>query len=1089
MSPSPGRTVARILAVALLAGGLLAPATAAAQPVADPTTLVNPFVGTQNFGNTFPGASAPFGMVQISPDTGGQGGYDYKQDQIHGFSQTHLSGVGCGVAGELPIMPTTGPVDSVEHTGYRSKYSHADEEAKPGYYRVGLSRYGVNAELTATERTGWQRYTFPATAAANVLFNTGKANQGVHDSEIHVVGDRTLEGRVRAGGFCAGKDDHTVYFTASFDRPFTAFGTWRGTTKRPDTRDAAGAGGNGAWVTFDATADRDVVVKVGLSYTGVDGARRNLTAETADAHDFDAVRAKLHQSWVQRLRSVSVGGGSTERQTAFYTALYHSLLHPNLAGDVDGKYLGFDDKVRTATDFTPYQNLSLWDTYRPQNQLLEMLEPQVARDVALSVLAAGRDGGWLPRWALANSETNIMTGDPVTPFLVEAWSKGLLAGHEREAYALLRKNATATPPANSVYNGRSGADYYNTRGYIPSGLKLGVDCAHKGGDNDCAHPASATMEYAAADAALALLADALGERADARMFADRGQWYRNLWDKGISQFRPRTKDGTWLTPYDPVGAAHQFHEGGAHQYQWLVPQDPAGLVELMGGRKATEQRLDRFFAYDKLLRDPAGTARKDWITDPYDYYGKPTYNPNNEPDLHAPYMYLWAGAPAKTATVVRAAMTLFTTGPDGMTGNDDLGTMSAWYVFSSLGLYPTMSGANFLALSSPQFPAATVRIGDWGGRQGGTLTVTAPGASDTNRYVQRVALNDRPVGKTWLSWADLARGGNLAHTLGSTPSDWGTSRQDEPPSINRAAGDLRHHVDASLRQPTAVLPTSAGSQQTSLPLDVLGQSPGVIAAQVRATAPAGWRIDAPAAPIFLRSTRLPTQETVPLTLTVPAAAPVGKYPVVVRVEALGGNKVVRELTVELRAAATCASTSGTQCAVELKTFADHDGTATVTASAEGNFDGSGWSYDAALLPPAGPVTWAGTTYTAPNAAGAEPNFVEARGQALLLPEGRRSSLKVVSASHNGPVTAPVTLRYADGTTEDVAISVGDWAGSTPAGTVVLLEMPHRIKAGTGIDGPPVRLFGQTVPLNPAKSLRSISLPNDPRVELYALTLS
>ena len=363
---------------------------------------------------------------------------------------------------------------------------------------------------------------------------------------------------------------------------------------------------------------RDVVVKVGLSYTGVEGARKNLKAETGDSYDFDATRAALHASWERQLGAVKVDGGPLERRRAFYTALYHAQLHPNLAGDVDGRYAGFDGKTHVASGFTPYQNLSLWDTHRPQNQLLQMLQPQVARDVALSVVAIGRDGGWLPRWSLANSETNIMTGDPVTPFLVEAWSKGLLAGHEKEAYALLRKNALSAPPADSPYNGRAGVDAYAERGYIPSGLDVGKDCADKGGDNDCRHPASATLEYAAADASLALMAKGLGHSADARLFAARGQWYRNLWDSNIKQFRPRTVDGTWLTPYDPVEASHQFHEGGAYQYQWLVPQDPAGLVDLMGGRRQTEKRLDAFFAYDKLLADPAKAAREDWISAPYD---------------------------------------------------------------------------------------------------------------------------------------------------------------------------------------------------------------------------------------------------------------------------------------------------------------------------------------------------------------------------------------------------------------------------------------------------------------------------------------
>jgi len=1075
----------------LLCGGLQGAARAAAVAPADPIALVNPFVGTQNFGNTFPGASAPFGMVQVSPDTGGQGGYDYQQDSIYGFSQTHLSGVGCEVAGELPMMPTTGAVDTVDPNAYRSRYSHSDEQATPGYYRVGLSTYDIDAELTATSRTGWQRYTFPATSAANVLFNTGKANQRVFDSEVHVVGDRTVEGRIRAGNFCAGHDRHTVYFTAMFDRPFAAYGTWRGSTIDPGSRDAAGEGRNGAWVTFDANTDRDVVVKVGLSYTGLDGARKNLATETGDSFDFAATRAKLQDTWAAQLESIKISDGTTERQTAFYTALYHSLLHPNLAGDVDGQYVGFDNTVHAAKDFTPYQNLSLWDTYRPQNQLLEILEPQVARDVALSIVAIGRDGGWLPRWALANSETNIMTGDPVTPFLVETWSKGLLAGHEREAYALLKKNATSLPPADSPYNGRSGVEFYKARGYIPSGLDVGTDCADKGGDNDCHHPASATLEYAAADASLALMAEGLGYSADARLFAERGQWYRNLWDSSIKQFRPRTVEGTWLTPYNPIDAAFQFHEGGAYQYQWLVPQDPAGLVGLMGGKRATEKRLDSFFAYDKLLTDPAGTARNDWITQPYDYYGKATYNPNNEPDLLAPYIYLWAGTPAKTATVVRAAMTLFTTGPDGMTGNDDLGTMSAWYVLSSLGLYPTMSGGNFLALSSPQFESATVQIGEYGedgNRQGGTLTITAPGASDANRYVQRVSLDGHGVRETWLPWDAVARGGNLAHQLGTQPSSWGTGGGAEPPSVNRAPADRRRHVDSSLRPASAVVPTSDAAQTVPLSLEVLGQAPDELPVTVTTKAPAGWPVTG-ATKLVIESNSLPIQKTVSLAVTVPDGTATGSYPVEVTVAARNANTVTRKATIEVRTAATCATTSNDQCAVDLTRQLNHDGTATVAQSDQGNFDGGGWSYDADLLPAAGPVTWHGVVYAAPDPTGTAANFVENHGQSLLLPAGRYASLRLVVASHHGPVTATATVQYTDGTSADLTVIAGDWAGGAPDGTTVVLEMPHRIKAGQGVDGPPVRLFGQSLALDHTKTVRSVSLPDDTRIEMYAITLA
>ena len=884
---------------------------------------------------------------------------------------------------------------------------------------------------------------------------------------------------MHAGNFCAGKDDHTVYFSASFDKPFTAYGTWRGTTVSDGSRDASGTGGNGAYVSFD---DKSVVLKVGLSYTGVEGARANLAAETGDSYDFDATRAALRDTWVNELDRIEIGGGTTDRESVFYTALYHSLLHPNLAGDVDGKYVGFDRKAHTADGYTPYQNFSLWDTYRPQNQLLELLAPDVARDVALSVVAIGRDGGWLPRWALANSETNIMTGDPVTPFLVEAWSKGLLAGHEEEAYALLKANATTQPPADSPYNGRTGVEYYNERGYIPSGLTLGTDCRAKGGDNDCQHPASATMEYSAADAALALMAQGLGKSSDAAFFAGRGQWYKNLWDSAGKQFRPRMTDGTWMSPYDPVAADEQFHEGGSFQYQWLVPQDPAGLVSLMGGRAATEKRLDDFFVYDKLLTDPAGTARTDWIASPYDYYAKETYNPNNEPDLLAPYMYLWAGDPAKTATVVRAAMTLFTTGPDGMTGNDDLGTMSAWYVFSSLGLYPTMSGSNFLAVSSPQFPTARVKTA------GGTLSITAPGASDTTRYIQRVRLNGAALAKTWVTWSDIAHGGTLAHTLDDSPARWGTSVAAQPPSVNSDPGDNRTHLDATLRPASAALPEGDTSAAVQLSLDVVAQAPQTITPKFTATAPVGWKVSVKPVAKPLVSRHLPVSATATVTVQAPQGVTAGAYEIGVSVSATGANTVQRTAKIAVAKPLTCTNTDAT-CAVDLTAERTLDGTATVAAPAEGNFDGGGWSYDGDLLPPAGPVTWGGVTYTAPDATGTAKNFVPATGQSLLLPAGNHTTVKLVATAYNGPVTAGLSIGYTDGTSAQATLTVPDWCGSAEGGSTLALAMPHRIKSGQGVDGPPVNLYGFSVPIAAGKQIRSITLPNDPRVNLYAVTLA
>ena len=755
-----------------LAALLLASVPAQAPAIAE--SLVNPFIGTQDYGNTFPGAAMPFGMVQLSPDNGGQAGYDHDNTRIDGFSHTHLSGVGCGALGEVRVMPTTGAVSSDRPARFGSHYEH--ETARPGYYSVDLTKYGVRAELTATTRTGWHRYSFPSTGRANVLFDVGRANMPVYSSTVDVTSDRTLEGSVEAGGFCGARDRHRVFFAARFDRPFAATGTWRRGQLSPGGRHSAGArGSNGAWVTFDTTANRSVGVQVGISYASLDGAHRNLAAEAGGRQSFDGVVGAAVARWTAMLGRAHVDGGSHDRQVAFMTALYHAFLHPNVIGDVDGAYPGPDGGVHVARGHTAMGNLSLWDTFRTQNQLLELLAPGVARDVALSVLDDARLGGALPRWSLAGAETNIMTGDPVTPFLVENWSAGLLAGHEREAYRALRANAFGAPARGSPVEGRSGQPSYARKGYIASDLP----CGRRRG-NDCAHPASATLEYAAADGALALMARALGHRADARILTRRARGYRTLWDRRLRLFSPRRSDGSRLAHYDPRTGAGQFHEGGAFQYRWLVPQDPAGLVGLLGGRGQAATQLDAFFAQRRLLRNPAATARKRWVEHPYEYYGAVTYNPNNEPDLHAPFLYAWTGQPWKTATVVRAAQTLFTNDPEGLTGNDDLGTMSAWYVLSSLGLYPTMSGAGFFVLSTPQFPHAQLTIGS---REGGTLTIDAPHTSADRRYVATARIDGRPIKRTWLTRDAIAHGGRLSFTVSTHPTRWGTAPSAAPPSV------------------------------------------------------------------------------------------------------------------------------------------------------------------------------------------------------------------------------------------------------------------------------------------------------------------
>ncbi|GHJ37000.1 GH92 family glycosyl hydrolase [Streptomyces sp. TS71-3] len=769
------------LAVAAFAATACAPENgtdpAASARAGNLTDLVDPFIGTQNAGNAFPGAAVPFGMVQLSPDTGHNTGYDWNGKSIRGFSAVHLSGVGCALGGDLPVLPTTGDITSTDNADYAAGFSHDDESASPGAYKVKMGDYGgITAELTATQHTGRQRYTFPATGKANVMLDSGQALHSVDSSSIRVLDDRTVEATVTGHGFCArGSNPYTVHTVTRFDRPFASHGTWSGSTVTGGSDSSGGAGKRGAYVRFDTSkGDRDVEATTAISYVDAAGAERNLRAEGGGS--FDHARDAARAAWEKRLEQVRVSGGGQERQRVLYSSLYRALLHPNIGQDVDGRYTGYDGRVHRATDHTYYQNYSLWDTYRTQAQLLALLAPRESRDMALSLLDVNAEGGWLPKWGYGPVETNIMTGDPVTPFLTNAYRQGLLKGHEEEAYQALRKHADGVPPAGSQFAGRSGNEQYTKDGYVPfvpGRTKL------KGGDSDLEHGASATLEYALADGALSEMAERLGHHDDAARYAKRSRNYRGIFDASTGFFRPRGADGAFTGPADPA-RAEGFHEGTAWQYQWLVPQDVPGMMSLIGGRDATEKRLDSFFAYDRLVKDPDATARKVWVNGPYDYDNADKYNPQNEPDLIAPYTYLSVGAPWKTTDVVHAALGLFTGGPDGVTGNDDLGTMSSWMVLSSLGIFPVFPGTDTWGLSTPVFDRVDLTL-DRAYYPRGGLTITAKGTSGTDRYTQSASLGGKDLSRTWISTDDLRTAGSLSFTVGPRPSGWGTGAGAAPP--------------------------------------------------------------------------------------------------------------------------------------------------------------------------------------------------------------------------------------------------------------------------------------------------------------------
>ena len=784
----------------------------------DLAAYVDPFNGTKpgapNFGtgggagNTFPGPVVPFGMTQWGPDTSPSsenagGGYSYDDSRIRGFSVRRLSGAGCANEGDVPFMPTTkpiarSPVDPLStefDDSFRPSFSHRDEAAAPGFYRVGLNPGTgdrIGAELTATTRTGIGRFTYPATRTASVLVNATGSRTGDSGGAVRI--DRTgreVTGSASSGGFCFEPNKYKLYFAARFNRPFAAYGTWTrqalapGSTSAEDfsLSDPSAMGGygptaqTGAYVTFDTTKHRVLEARVGISFVSVDNARRNLDAEVR-GRDFGSVRARARRAWDRALGKIRVQGGSGADRRTFYSMLYHALVAPTTFSDVDGRYRGMDGQVHTAAGYTQYADFSGWDVYRSQMPLLGLIAPRRASDFVRSLLADQRESGWLPKWSVANGHTVVMTGDPADPTIASIWALGGRGFDRRAALAAMVKGATRSGRStNAGYVERQAIDDYQRLGYVPhekdaNVVTEGVDAYRRAmpapdpANADLAWgSAGTTLEYATDDFAVARLAAATGDRATCRKFLARSGNWRNVFDSSIGNARPRLASGPFVDPYDPNSndplSSQGFAEGDGAQYTWMVPQDPAGLFGALGGRRAATARLDYFF---QELN--AG------FSSPHAFLG-------NEPNSNVPWLYDWVGRPYETQGVVRRAiLSLFNSSPGGYPGNDDLGQMSAWYVFGALGLYPPVPGTDVLALGSPLFPTATIRLPH------GRLTIRAPSAARDAPYVRGLAVDGRRWRKPWLRLGAVAHGGTLAFDLGKTPNvRWGSDRSAAPPSF------------------------------------------------------------------------------------------------------------------------------------------------------------------------------------------------------------------------------------------------------------------------------------------------------------------
>lgn len=748
----------------------------------DLTRYVDPFIGTLGSGFVFPGPAAPYGMVQLSPDTEGYfayTGYMWSDHFIRGFSHVHVESMGVPEGGNLPFMPTVGPVQT-NVKRYQSKFSHATEQASAGYYAVTLDSYGVRAELTAGMRVGVHRYTFPPVSGANVLMDVGRQipggptddvqrTPGKYSAALRFVDDRTVVGTANPN--LDGPHRYAVHFAAKFDREFAGHGVWdtRGSAPTAGADSVSGTGAGG-YVTFDATSDQDVVIKVGVSFVSQENALLNLESEIpGNDFDFEGIRSSTEAAWNEALHAIVVDGGTVAEKKSFYTALYHSQHHPNVFSDVNGEYLGHDGQVHrigALDDPMPagssyYANFSMWDTYRAEMPLLMLIAPERMKDMMRSLAAIKIQGGRLPRWALMNRYPDFMNGEPSLQVIADAHCRGLVPGDSLGTlYDAMREVA--------LINRRDPS--YLQYGYVPA------DISGTG--------ASSTLEHASGDFALALVADSLGNTSDRDALISMAGNYRNHLDPDTRFMRPRRSDGSWVgDPYLPE-MPDGWREGTGWQYTWLASHDVRGLFNRIGapprqGDDFVLERLDTFFGL------PAQTVPAAWpeVQQKMTLYGIAyvgnQYAPSNEHDLQAPYLYNWTPQTWKTQLLARQYQSLFRAVPDGLPGNDDLGTMSAWYVWSALGFYPMIPGAPIYVIGSPQFKSAEIRL-----QGGGSFSVNSPGASAAAKFIRGVLLDGVSHSKSWFTHDQLVDGGNISFEMDVIPTEWGRFLTDAPPSMS-----------------------------------------------------------------------------------------------------------------------------------------------------------------------------------------------------------------------------------------------------------------------------------------------------------------
>jgi predicted alpha-1,2-mannosidase len=729
------------------------------------TTYVNPFIGTAAIdkkslpGCAFPGATMPFGFVQLSPDTKHEvnrpcSGYDYNDKTIVGFSHTHLNGTGIADLLDVLIMPITGDIknatdykDSASRD-FRSTFSHNQEVARPGYYQVKLLDYNVNAELTATEHAGFHRYTFPQSVGAGFVIDmdhsrlkgTGNRSAKIISAEIRIVNNRTIEGYRVLTGWAKMR---RVYFRAEFSKPFTSNILIDGKRVYENQAVVMGAEGIKAIVNFASNSNEQVMVKVGLSAISIANAKQNLAKEISD-WNFDKTVVNAENAWEKELKQIQIEGTDKQKRI-FYTGLYHAFIQPNNTADVNGDYPAADYTTGNAPGRINYSTFSLWDTYRAAHPLYTIIQQERTAGFINSMIRHYDSYGILPIWQLWGVETYCMIGNHAIPVIVDAALKGIKGFDVNKAYEAIKGSSTRD-------HIQSPFGIYDKYGYMPEDLQ--------------SQSVSITLETSYNDWCVAQLAKKLGKMDDYNFFIKRSGNYRNLFETNSGFFRAKDKDGKWIEPFDPLqysgNGGQPYTEGNAWQYLWYVPHNIPDFMNLMGGKKAFVNKLDQFFTLVDTTKRKNGNASG--------FIGQ--YAHGNEPSHHAAYLYDYAGEPWKTQYYVNKVLNeLYDDQPAGYSGNEDCGQMSSWYIFSAMGFYPVNPANGIYAIGSPVLTKAIIDL-----HNGKKFTVVVKNASKENVYIQSIKMNGKEYTKTYITHKDILNGASVEFTMGAEPNKkWGVN--------------------------------------------------------------------------------------------------------------------------------------------------------------------------------------------------------------------------------------------------------------------------------------------------------------------------